>query len=239
MKPIEPIFEDRWLWVINKPAGVVVNRAQSVKQATIQDWAENSHKLQVTSDKIFLQRGGVAHRLDKDTSGCLLIAKDPETLDRLLKLFKLRQIKKDYLALVHGQVKPAKGWWSWPINRGRGKKRREFRVTPQGKSAFSRYQVQERYRYQGESYSLLSVDLETGRTHQIRVHAAFAKHPVVADEIYGIAAVSQADRVWCGRHWLHAARISLTHPITGAALTVKAALPQDLEAALKRLQRQA
>ena len=236
MPKIETIYEDNYLLIINKPSGMVVNRAESVVGETIQDWAEAKLKTQMSNVKtesqinlIFLQRAGIAHRLDKETSGCLLIAKDPETLKELMRQFKAREVQKTYLALVHGKVEPQEGWWYWPIKRGDRDKREEFRVQADGRLAYTKYQVIE----YGQKMTYLQCNPVTGRTHQIRVHAMFAGHPLAADAVYGNKSTYKADLKWCPRHFLHAHQICFIHPYDKSRLKAKADLPADLKGALE------
>lgn len=236
---IEILYEDEGVMVVDKPSGMVVNRAESVKQTTVQDWAVD--RLRITDngfqrgerDKVFVQRAGIAHRLDRETSGCLIIAKNPEALTDLLGQFKRRRVKKTYTALVHGRVEPETGWWNWPLSRSEGKRREAFKVAIDGKKALTEYEAEE---YLGK-FTLLKCHPVTGRTHQIRVQAAFAKHPLVSDAVYGERRQCQQDRTWCLRHFLHASVITFYLPGTDKAKTVQAPLPSDLQAALAAAKR--
>lgn len=239
MTDIHVLYESDSLLVINKPSGVVVNRAESVKEATIQDWAESrlqitDHRLQ-NQDKeaaVFYQRSGIAHRLDKETSGCLLIAKSPESLTELLHQFKNREVKKTYQALVHGRIEPSSGTWRLPIGRSQ-KRRTEFIVDPFGKISETSYRVLEYYQRLVKNTLLewltyLEVMPKTGRTHQIRVHAKHMHHPLVGDKVYLNPKQLEIDSEWCPRLWLHAAKIILLEPGTNKKIEVEAPVPQDL-----------
>lgn len=234
--PVEIIYEDKRLVVINKPAGMVVNRAESVTGETVQDYIATRYQIPDSSSEkddhktqIFKQRSGIAHRLDKETSGCLLIAKDPEILTILMKQFKTRQVHKTYLALVHGKVDPREGWWYWPVGRKEGGKRDEFGVRADGRLAQTNYKV---IRFIGQ-FTLLECKPITGRTHQIRVHTAFAGYPIISDQKYSNKKAYKQDIKWCPRHFLHASSIEFIHPDTNAYYKFKAELPNDLGIALK------
>lgn len=248
----EIIFEDQSMLVINKPPGLVVNRARSVKVSTLQDWIEQylqqddnyQHGLQ--SDETFAQRSGMVHRLDKDTSGVMLWAKTPEAMYELMRQFKSRQVHKTYWALVHGQVEPPKGIVKVGITR-HPKDRERFSVSAQGKPSETFYQVlnyfpdfksdlpvetslpdkkETRHIYHG--FSLVALQPKTGRTHQIRVHMKFLHHPLVGDERYSGRKRGRADEKWCPRQWLHAQQIEFTHPATQQKQVFKADLAPDL-----------
>jgi 23S rRNA pseudouridine1911/1915/1917 synthase len=250
----EIIFEDEVLLVINKPAGMVVNRAESVeKGTTVQDWVEQRFRIidggiwnhistiQNPKSKIYYQRGGIAHRLDKDTSGCLVIAKTPEGLAEVMRQFKAREITKTYLALVHGKVEPKEGTWRLPISRSRYN-RTEFVVDPFGKISETVYQVRGYYRKKGEPekdgdiYTQLELQPKTGRTHQLRVHLKHLHHPLVGDEKYTSHNQYQADLKWCKRQFLHASGLRLSHPLDHKLLMFTVQLAPDLTKALECLE---
>lgn len=239
---IEVLYEDEQVLVVSKPAGVVCNRAESVVGDTIQDWAEryigilgdndDSEGFVQKKEQVFRSRSGLAHRLDKDTSGALLLAKTPEALHELMRQFKERSVEKEYLALVHGMLEPAEGFVRLPIARSEHD-RHQFSVQPFGKLAETDYLVDENYSQQGEAYSMVRLFPKTGRTHQIRVHMKHLGHPLVGDELYlGDRWLAQ-DRKWCPRHFLHAEKITFEHPTTRSRLSVLAPLHDDLETALQ------
>ena len=304
---IEVVYEDEALIAINKPAGIVVNRSQTSRDNTIQDWIGGyfgTKNLGLRTDKvkikkqelkeisskssdagaimdgaslddfpygkpaeIFVERSGIAHRLDKETSGILLIAKTSQVLMNLMAQFKNRSIQKTYLSLVHGKVSPKFAEINLPIGRNR-QNRLQFAVREDGKQAVTRYEVREFFPhidlkkmieersqkisrqlranrgmsnnlrratkiYQG--FSLLEVRPKTGRTHQIRVHLAHLKHPIVGDKIYLGKKRKYLDSIWCQRHFLHAEKISFQHPISGENMSLRADLAEDLQMALKFL----
>jgi 23S rRNA pseudouridine1911/1915/1917 synthase len=275
------IFEDQDLLVINKPPGVVVNRAETVGEPTIQDWmmaylaqsseASSSATQAVsqenwqalipadfqaeygTPEVIFSERQGIVHRLDKETSGALLLAKNPGSLVALLKQFKDHQVKKTYQCLVHGKFSVSQDVISLPMGRA-SHDRKQFAVRSDGREAITEYRVEKFYpqldsdklkalpqakgqniakkikMYQG--FSLVTCLPKTGRTHQIRVHLAHLRHPLVGDKVYAGKKRQALDHLWCQRHFLHASELTFTHPRTHERVTVNAPLPQDLQAAL-------
>lgn len=246
MSEIKILWEDQYLVVIDKPAGVVVNRAESVKGETLQDWFEKKYENSFMRwggdeewSKIYQARSGLVHRLDKETSGAMVMAKNPEVLISLMKQFKRREVKKEYLALVHGKVEPTKGDINLPIGRS-VYDRRHFTVMIEGRQAKTNYEV-EGYYEMGEGmkypqgFSLVRCKPVTGRTHQIRVHMRAIGHPLVADSLYVSKKRLGIDLSWCKRHFLHAAELGLRHPVTSLWLRVKSGMPQDLKHAIKSL----
>ncbi len=246
MRQPEVIFEDEALLVIGKPAGMVVNRADTTEVGeTLQDWVESrgqglGDRGQGTEEekKTFVDRSGIAHRLDKETSGVMLIGKTPESLAELMRQFKARETHKEYIALTHGMIEPKENTINLPIGRNQFN-RHKFQIDVFGKNAITRYLVEKQYEgiegYQ-DGFSLVRCFPKTGRTHQIRVHMAQIGNPLVGDEVYGGRKRVERDRLWCLRHFLHAAKITFTHPATFASVTLEAALPEDLVAALEWLE---
>ncbi len=236
MKAPKILHEDKYLLVLDKPAGWVVNRAQTVKKQTLQDWIEKNLKSQISNLKSY--RGGIVHRLDKETSGILLIAKTSEAFENLQKQFKERKVKKRYLALVHGKIEPEEGIIKAPITRNPFN-RKKFGVFLGGKEAETRYKKISNFKSQisNEEFTLLELEPKTGRTHQIRVHLKYIGHPVVGDEFYAGRKTVRADRRWCFRQFLHASAISFFHPETGRQVEFHSPLPKDLKNALKYLKR--
>ena len=194
----------------------------------------------VTHDRIseFLKRGGVVHRLDKETSGVLIIAKNEESFINLQKQFKEGRVEKTYIALCHGEIKPSTGEINIPIGRLPWNRMR-FGVLPQGREARSKYKVLSiKYLVSNdlrEPLSLVEVYPETGRTHQIRVHMQYIGHPILADELYAGRKISKRDRKLLPRHFLHASKIEFYHPQTGEKLTFESPLPKDLASFLSKL----
>lgn len=223
------IFEDDYIIVIDKPYGVVVNRADSAKEETIQDFAES--KVQKSDlDEEFNSRGGIVHRLDKDTSGVLVIAKTTEAFQNLKNQFKERTTTKKYLALVHGKVEPTSGTIDAPIERSPFN-RMHFGVFPGGREAQTKYKVVKQF----EKYALVEIEPKTGRTHQIRVHMKYIGHPIVSDPIYGGRKQIREDLKICPRLFLHAAHLEINHPINGEKLDFEIELTGELEDVLTRV----
>jgi len=231
--PIDIIYEDEDLIVVSKPAGMVVHPSHGHTKGTL------VNALLYHSDKLSgiggVQRPGIIHRLDKDTSGLLIVAKNDKSHMELSKQLKKREIKRYYLALVCGSWKTDSGTIDAPI--GRGFKDRK-KMTIAGKAcreAVTHFKVVERFK----EYSLLEVRLDTGRTHQIRVHMAYAKHPIVGDPEYGFRKHQNQGLVEEGidlkRQFLHAYRLEFIHPGSGEKLEFKNDLPVDLQEVLKKL----
>lgn len=253
------LFEDDALVVLNKPAGWVVNRAASYANLTIQDWAEQKFSVHSfdfsqkdeeygeygSRKDIFLERGGIIHRLDKDTSGILLLAKTPEALVEMLRQFRDREVQKTYEALVHGKLSPDDGIIRLPMSRS-DHDYTKFAVTIDGRLSETHYHVLEFFpgnprgisEKKGKSYqgfTHLELKPKTGRTHQIRVHMAALKHPIVGDGTYAGRKRIVLDSEWCPRQFLHAKAIEFVHPVTKAMMHFDAPLAPDLQKALEFL----
>ncbi len=228
MKP-KVTFEDKEILIIDKPAGMVVNRAKSVKEETVQDWVGNYLKIK---GRGIGDRAGIVHRLDKETSGLLIIAKTEKAFKNLQKQFKERRVEKRYLALVHGKVEPEKGEIKAPVGRLPWQ-REKFGVIPGGREAKTKYKRTSSFQHQDSDYSLLELKPETGRTHQIRVHLKYWGHPIVADEKYAGRKTSRKDREWCPRLFLHAAYLAFNHPKTNKQVEFSSSLSLDLKNALR------
>ena len=246
------LYEDEVLLVINKPAGVVVNRAASVKEQTIQDWAIKNGKFpfglaqggQIAnvksadeSTKDFIDRAGIVHRIDKETSGCLLIAKDPQAFIELQRQFKERVVKKVYLAIVHGQLVPQEGEIRAPVGRLPWNRER-FGIVPGGKAAVTKYRVERSWFIvhgkNREEISLVELYPETGRTHQIRVHMKYIHHPLLGDYLYAGRKTARADRQSVLRVMLHAWKISFMHPSEPRRVDVVAPIPDDMNTIINK-----
>lgn len=233
------VFEDKTILILEKPAGLVVNRAKSVKGETLQDWIEKRPSYQAIKQSSrgetdFIKRSGVVHRLDKETSGLLIVAKTPQAFVNLQKQFKERKVEKKYLALVHGKVGPKEGTIGVPISRSPFD-RKKFGVFLGGRPAKTRYKVKKHYNLVPSAYSLIELAPTTGRTHQIRVHLKYISHPVVGDDKYAGRKTARADRQWCSRQFLHASYLSFIHPETGKKASFSSKLPQDLAQSLKKM----
>lgn len=224
------IFEDNSILVLNKPSGWITNSASTTTdKPVVQGWLKSNFEYPISN--VDSLRSGIVHRLDKETSGILVVAKTKEAFEILQKEFKERQVKKTYIALVHGkfdlnegEIKAAVGRLSW--------NRRRFGVLPGGREAITRYSVLRSMNYEEKEYSLLELSPKTGRTHQIRIHLKFIGHPIAADEFYAGRKTARSDREWCPRLFLHAATISFIHPVTGKLVSYKSDLPDDLKSVL-------
>ena len=231
---ISILFEDDDIVVINKPPGMVVNRAQSVKGETVQDWAEKKLGLAGNGAQswgdTFESRAGIAHRLDKETSGVLVIGKNPVTFAALQAQFKERVIQKTYLALVHGDVTPPEGEVRAPVGRLPWNRER-FGILPEGKEAVTEYKKLQNIQHgkSDEILSLVELHPHTGRTHQIRVHMQYIRHALVGDYVYAGRKTSRLDRTWVPRIMLHAEKLVFTHPTTGKSLAIEAPIPDDMK----------
>jgi len=222
---IEPriLYEDEDICVIDKPSGMVVNKSNSTHEITIQEWFENKLEYKELNTE-FIQKGGVVHRLDKDASGALILAKNDSAYEGLKKQFMNRETEKIYLVMVHGQMKEKEGIIATPVERNPNKKMRFFVGTDLSKTGITSWKVLA----QNIDYSFLEVKIMTGRTHQIRVHMKHLGHPVVADPLYGFAKRWQGDLEFCPRLFLHAYKLSLVHPVNLKWLTFTAELPEEL-----------
>lgn len=222
--PLDILFEDDALMVINKPAGMVVHPAVGHTSGTLVNAVLGHDPEIVTSNK---ERAGILHRLDRDTSGVMLVAKTDLAMHELQRQFADREVHKTYLALVNGIVKTPQGKIDAPLGRDPHDRKRIAIVTgPNARQAITVFYVLAH----SEKYTLLQLEPETGRTHQIRVHLAFLKHPVVGDELYN----KKKNDLGLARQFLHAWRISFTHPVSHEPMTFTAPLPPDLVQALER-----
>jgi 23S rRNA pseudouridine1911/1915/1917 synthase len=231
--PLTVTFQDRTLLIINKPPGLVVHPGAGNARHTLQNAL-----LALDPQLALLPRAGLVHRLDKDTSGLLVVARTPEAHAALIAAMAARKIGREYLAVCTGAM-TAGGTVEEPIGRHRTQRTR-MAVRADGRPAVTRYRLAKRFR----AHTLVRVELETGRTHQIRVHLAHIGFPVVGDPLYAgrrrvpagctpaLAAVLRA----FPRQALHAARLKLTHPVTGREHAWEAPLPEDMQSLLKALE---
>ncbi len=241
MNEITILFQDDALLVIDKPSGIIVNKADTTKgQVTVQDWAEDklgikNYELRIMEDSDFYNRGGIVHRLDKETSGILLIAKTPEAFLELQRQFKERVVKKTYLALSHGAIVPEEGEISVPVGRLPWN-RKQFGVVAGGREAMTKYKVISTFPSPigNEQLTLVELYPETGRTHQIRVHLKHIGYPIFADFLYAGRKTARDDRRLLSRVFLHAAKISFLHPSTGEQVSFESPLPEELQKVLNQ-----
>jgi 23S rRNA pseudouridine1911/1915/1917 synthase len=241
------VWQDDSIAVLNKPHGVSVNPSETEKNITLVEMVYSELKIP-------LERAGIVHRLDKDTSGVILVAKSEEILEALQSQFKERVVEKSYITLVHGFFKEKGGEIHAPILRN-PRNREKFSVLEGGRESETKFQVDKEFRMPMEKieeivgdmrrkeraffdkeateYSLLKVFPKTGRTHQIRVHMKFIKHPLVGDEVYTGKKLYRFDSRWCPRQFLHAFSIKFEHPITKEKMYFEVPLAEDLENSLK------
>lgn len=222
----EVVHEDEFVIVVDKPAGVVVHPGSGRTSGTLA--AGLLDRYPELDGVGAADRWGLVHRLDKDTSGAIVVARTSEAFDRLTAELRRREVERVYVALVEGRMSAPTGTVDAPIGRDPSRPTRRA-VVPGGKHARTHYEVV-RY-YEESEVSLLEVRLETGRTHQIRVHLAAIDHPVAGDATYGATRRDLA----VPRTFLHASRVAFTHPTTGKRLEVEAPLPEDLATVLDRL----
>ncbi|MGB6973616.1 MAG: RluA family pseudouridine synthase [Terracidiphilus sp.] len=247
--PLDVIYEDDALAVINKPAGMMVHAgAGQSDDARNRGTLVNAllHRFRALSSTGGDLRPGIVHRLDKETSGLIIVAKNDAAHAALAALFSGRQIRKTYIALVHGRVEKERGSITAAVGRDPVRRTRmTTRPTENARSAVSHYEVVRRLKTRFGAFTLVRVRIETGRTHQIRVHMASIAHPVVGDTLYGAAGrlveqlpaqqgrtrirKGQQRSLKLGRNFLHAAQLEFTHPLTGRPLSLEAPLPAELD----------
>jgi 23S rRNA pseudouridine1911/1915/1917 synthase len=226
--PLDIIHEDDEVVVVNKPAGMVVHPAAGVHSGTLAN-ALAFHFKQLP-ERAGALRPGIVHRLDRDTSGLVVVAKTAQAHENLSEQFRARTVFKSYVALVHGVVREEKGRVEQPLARD-PRNRTRMAVARGGRAALSLWRVRRRF----ARFTLLDVEIKTGRTHQIRVHLAWMKHPVVGDETYGggrdktvTDPALRASLAALGRQFLHAERLGFHQPRTGVWLSFTAPLPREL-----------
>ena len=246
--PLEVVYEDADMAVVNKPAGMMVHAGSgTTDDARSRGTLVNAllHRFQKLSSTGGELRPGIVHRLDKNTSGLIVIAKNDRAHNALGDLFAGRKVHKTYVALVHGFVERDRGTINAAIQRDPVRRTR-MTTHPAGRTAISHYEVLERIATRFGKFTLVRVRIETGRTHQIRVHMASLGHPVVGDTLYGGAGQlteqtpnsrrgTDPERIRLHRNFLHAARLELKQPLSGEPLVLEAPLPKELETLLARL----
>jgi 23S rRNA pseudouridine1911/1915/1917 synthase len=257
MNDIKIIFEDNDILIVDKPSGVIVNTADTTKgEWTVQDWlekrwqTENSQWQLADKETDFYKRAGIVHRIDKETSGILIVAKNLASFENLQAQFKERKVEKVYIALAHGRVEPTDGEISVPVGRLPWNRTR-FGVLAGGKEATTHYKVISYFKSpvkDKEELTFLELYPKTGRTHQIRVHLKYINHPIFGDELYAGRKTARDDRKVLQRFFLHAKKISFFHPASNAALAesdsasrkrveFESPLPEELQNVLEVLDR--
>jgi 23S rRNA pseudouridine1911/1915/1917 synthase len=239
--PLDIVYEDDDLAVINKPAGMMVHAgAGATEDERNRGTLVNAllHRFGQLSGVSGELRPGIVHRLDKATSGLIVVAKNDDAHRKLAAQFARRVVKKTYIALVHGWMKQDRGTISSSISRDRVRRTRMTTKSSGGREAITHYTVQERLDSNYGKFTLLEVRIDTGRTHQIRVHLASLRHPVAGDTLYGapreISAKNGAG-ISLPRNFLHAAALQLQHPRSGEAMSFARPLPQELQEFLARI----
>lgn len=246
--PLDIIYEDALLAVINKPSGMVVHPGAGISSGTLANALAYKFKIENSKFKIEEDRNarideiktqvGIVHRLDKDTSGLMVVAKNWEIHEALSEQFREREIYKSYIALVHGEMAENSGEIDAPIAREKHN-RTKMGIRAHGRNALSLWKVRERF----EKFTLIDVEIKTGRTHQIRVHCAYINHPVVGDETYNagrdksVADIPIRQAIQrLNRFFLHAHKLYFTHPETKEYLKFTAPLPDELTEFLQLLE---
>jgi 23S rRNA pseudouridine1911/1915/1917 synthase len=234
--PVEIVYEDERVVVVDKPAGLVVHPGAGNAAGTLVNALLG--RVRDLSGVGGVLRPGIVHRLDRGTSGLLVVAKDDETHRSLVRQFASRTVEKEYLALVLGLPARATGEVDAPIGRDPVHRQKMSVRAPRGREARTSWRVEERF----DGAALLRVRIHTGRTHQIRVHLASIGHPVAGDPVYGGTRTPSSRRAEARaalqsleRPALHAARLAFTHPASGDRLALEAPLPEDLHRVLERL----
>lgn len=237
--PLDIVYEDAEIAVINKPAGMVVHPGAGVAGGTLANAIAFHFQIQNSESQI-QNRAGIVHRLDKDTSGLIVVAKTDAAHENLSEQFRAREVFKSYVALVHGETAEERGKIEANIGRDRNHRLR-MAIFKAGRNALTLWKVRERF----ERFTLLNVEIKTGRTHQIRVHLASIKHPVVGDELYNggrdknvANAKIKSEIARLNRFFLHAERLGFKHPTSGEFLKFKAPLAPELENLLTVLRAQ-
>ena len=224
--PLEILFEDAHIIVVNKPAGLVVHPAAGNEDGTLVNaLLFHCSDLQGIGGEV---RPGIVHRLDKDTSGTIVVAKTQAALNEISRQFKDRETEKEYAAIVAGVPEPPYGRVETLIGRHRVDRKRMSVDVRDGRDAITNYEVEEAFLLA----SRLRVKIETGRTHQIRVHMQHIKHPVIGDKVYGR---TRKGCLTAGRQMLHAEKLTITHPDTQERMTFTAPLPADMNTLLEEL----
>lgn len=237
--PLRIVYEDEALSIIDKPAGMMVHAGAGATEAgtLVNALLHRYRTLSSTGGEL---RPGIVHRLDKQTSGLIIVARNDAVHARLAEMFSRREMRKTYIALVHGHLRQDSGTINAPIARDLLRRTRMTTRREEGtRSAVSHYTVERRVASLWGKFTLVRVRIETGRTHQIRVHMASIGHPVVGDTLYGAPAqirnVTGGQNLSLDRNFLHAAELEFAHPVTRKQLHIESPLPEELRAFLATL----
>ena len=228
--PLDIVYEDNDILVVNKQKGIVVHPANGNPDGTLVN-AIMAHCKDSLSGIGGELRPGIVHRLDKDTSGLLIIAKNDKAHIQVSQQIKDREVKKTYIALVRGTIVEDEATINMPIGRST-KDRKKMAVTKNGKDAVTHFKVLNRYTTNKGSYTLLEIKIDTGRTHQIRVHMAEIGHPIIGDGVYSNGKNEFGVEGQC----LHARRLEFVHPITGKEMKLEAPLPEYFQKIIEQLE---
>jgi 23S rRNA pseudouridine1911/1915/1917 synthase len=239
--PLDIVYEDDDLAVINKVAGMMVHAgAGATDDARNRGTLVNAllHHLGSLSGVGGDLRPGIVHRLDKETSGLIVVAKNDDAHRKLSAQFAAREVKKKYVALAHGWVKKDSGTLSQSISRDPVRRMKMTARVEGGRTAVTHYRVVRRLDTKFGKFTLLDIKIDTGRTHQIRVHVAAMGHPVVGDTTYGAPAQARGKNaaIVLKRNFLHAAELEFRHPRTGVAIALKSDLPKELQEFLRKVE---
>lgn len=219
--------------VVDKPSGWITNSSSTTtNQPVLQDWIRDNLEFPISKSIEF--RSGIVHRLDKETSGIIIIAKNENSFQELQKQFKDRIVSKTYVALAHGEINPKSGTINVPVGRLPWRRDR-FGVLPGGRSSMTKYSVVEVLNAKKESFSLVELHPKTGRTHQLRIHLKHINHPIVSDNFYAGRKTARNDRKWCPRLFLHAKGISFVDPKTDQVVDYESPLPSDLSSVIDQI----
>ena len=224
------VFEDQEILVINKPCGLIVNRSLTSPTNTLQDMLYTHlgilESTTAAQDTDFYARAGIVHRLDKDTSGVLIVAKTPTTFAALQKQFKDRLVQKEYVAIVHGNITDALIEIDAPLIRN-PLNRLKYAIGKEGKPAFTKIVKETSIEIESNNFCFVTVFPKTGRTHQIRVHLAAIKHPIVGDKIYATRKQLELAAKYFDRMMLHAKKLVIFHPLTAQRMEFTAEVPKE------------
>jgi 23S rRNA pseudouridine1911/1915/1917 synthase len=225
---IRVVYEDDYLVVISKDASIVTHPACGNRQGTL----ANALLYHFQNKNKTLSRAGIIHRLDKDTSGLIVAAKDAFAQAEMSRQFKERKITKEYTALVYGTFREKKGTINMPIARSRTDRKKMAVMYDSNREAITEFEIVKEF----EKCALVRVSPKTGRTHQIRVHLSYIGHPIIGDDVYGNKSSHEiASKLKLKRHFLHATRLAFFHPVLKKEIDLSDALAEDLQSALKEI----